>query len=183
MTDRTGDGLQNPRILTSELDRSWDDGAGPDEHVRTLVCRTIATGRFGQRHHIRDLPPIMAGSPAADAPTLLSEDIEPHPSEMLLAALNACLTVSVQANALARSIPVRSLEVHSRGDVDPSALWGTGERRVRPIGFQSISVEVRIGADVPREVLQSLVDYAVLWSPLANTMHDPVDLDVALVVV
>ena len=181
MADPTGDGLQDPGTLPPELDRGWDDVAGPDEHVRTLVCRTVATGRFGHRHHIRHLPPIVENIAALDAPTLLSEDIEPHPSEMLLAALNACLIVSLQANALARSIPVRSFEVHSRGDVDPSALWGTGERRVRPIGFQSISVEVRIGADVPQEVLQSLVDYAVLWSPLANTMHDPVELDVALV--
>ena len=150
-------------------------------HSRTLRCRTVATTQLRQRHHIRDLEPMGSGAAQEADETLLSGDEEPHPSEMLLAALGACLTVSIQANAVARGIPIRKLEVHSQGDVDPSALWGTGPRRARPLGFQSITVQVQIDADVPRDVLKALVDYAVLWSPVANTLHDPVDLAVTLV--
>ena len=150
-------------------------------HSRTLRCRTVATSQLRQRHHIRDLEPLGSGAAQEADETLLSEDEEPHPSEMLLAALGACLTVSIQANAVARGIPIRKLEVHSQGDVDPSALWGTGPRRARPLGFQSIAVQVQIEADVPRDVLKALVDYAILWSPVANTLHDPVDLAVTLV--
>ncbi|RYC29082.1 OsmC family peroxiredoxin [Lichenibacterium minor] len=161
------------------------DEARPGEptsaHARTLRCRTIATTQLRQRHHIRDLAPMGSGAAQAGDETLLSEEQEPHPSEMLLAALGACLTVGIQANAVARGIPLRRLEVHSHGDVDPAALWGTGSRRARPLGFQSIAIEVHIDADVPREVLKALVDYAVLWSPVANTLHDPVDLVVSLV--
>ena len=152
-------------------------------HARTLSCRTVATTQLRQRHHIRDLDPIGSGAAQDADDTLLSEDQEPHPSEMLLAALGACLTVSIQANAVARGMPLRKLEVHSRGDVDPSALWGTGHRRARPLGFQTITVEVHIEADVPQEALKSLVDYAVLWSPVANTLHDPVDLRVEIAVI
>ena len=148
---------------------------------RTLRCRTVATTKLRQRHHIRDLSPMGSGAAQVTDETLLSEDEEPHPSEMLLAALGACLTVSIQANAVARGIPIRTLEVHTQGDVDPSALWGTGPRRARPLGFQSIAIHVQIEADVPREVLKALVDYAVLWSPVANTIHDPVDLVVSLI--
>ncbi|MGI4764241.1 MAG: OsmC family protein, partial [Janthinobacterium lividum] len=148
---------------------------------RILRCRTVATTQLRQRHHIRDLAPMGSGAAQNADATLLSEDEEPHPSEMLLAALGACLTVGIQANAVARGIPLKQLEVHSQGDVDPSALWGTGPRRARPLGFQSIAIEIHIEADVPREVLKALVDYAVLWSPVANTLHDPVDLVVSLV--
>lgn len=150
-------------------------------HNRTLRCRTVATAQLRQRHHIRDLEPLGSGAAQAADESLLGEDEEPHPSEMLLAALGACLTVSIQANAVARGIPIRKLEVHSQGDVDPSALWGTSPRRARPLGFLSIAIDVHIEADVPREVLKALVDYAVLWSPVANTLHDPVDLVVSLI--
>lgn len=146
-----------------------------------MRCRTVATERLRHRHHIRDLEPIGSGANAAEPSSLLSADEEPHPCEMLLAALGACLTISIQANAVARGIPLRTLELHSGGVVDSAALWGTGDRRARPLGFQSITIEVRIAADAPREALKALVDHAVLWSPLANTLHDPVDLHVSLI--
>lgn len=149
--------------------------------THTLRCRTVATGRFGQSHHIRDLNPIGGAGHRAAPATLLVEDEQPHPSEMLLAALGACLSASIQANAVARGIPVRSLEVHTSGDVDPSALWGTGDRRVKQLGFQTIAIAVHIDAAVPADALKALVDYAVLWSPVANTLHDPVHIDVAVV--
>ena len=151
------------------------------DQTHTLRCRTVATGRLGQRHHIRDLDPIGGADQTSDPATLLVEDDQPHPSEMLLAALGACLSASIQANAVARGIPVRSLLVHTSGDVDPSALWGTGDRRVKPLGFQVIAIAVHIDAAVPADALKALVDYAVLWSPVANTLHDPVHIDVAIV--
>ena len=154
----------------------------PPVGTMRLACRTVATARLRQRHHIRDLEPFGSGAGAIDpaaSETLLGEDEEPHPSEMLLAALGACLTVSVQANAVARGIPLRKLEIHVSGDIEASALWATGPGRVRPLGFQSISVDVLIEADVPQGALKALVNYAVLWSPVANTLHDPVDLMVS----
>ena len=150
-------------------------------HTRTLECRTVATGRLQQRHHIRDLAPIGGEPDVGESSSLLREDNEPHPSEMLLSAIGACLSIGIQANAVARGIPIRGLEVLSRGDIDPSALWGTGDGRVKPLGFRSIAIDVHIDADVAPETLKSLVDYAVLWSPVANTVHDPVDLHVTIV--
>ncbi|WP_237480734.1 OsmC family protein [Lichenibacterium dinghuense] len=181
MTNTSNEKGRSTRHGSPKLCPSQNSDPSSAVYTRRLECRTVATGRFGQRHHIRDLPAIVGGSASLDSPTLLDDDVEPHPSEMLLAALNACLSVSIQANAVARGIPVRALEVCSMGDVDPSALWGTGDRRVRPIGFRSIAVEVRIAAEAPSESLRALVDYAVLWSPVANTLHDPVDLQVSLV--
>ena len=53
-----------------------------------------------------------------------------------------------------------------------SSLAGTAAR------FWSITVEVPIEPDVPFAALKSLVDHTVLWSPVANMLHDPVGLRV-----
>ncbi|WP_237481846.1 OsmC family protein [Lichenibacterium dinghuense] len=173
-----------PRVDAVSLDATMPDASHPlpaPENLRRLACRTVATTRLRQRHHVRHLEPFGSGTAeAAEDGTLLSEDEEPHPSEMLLAALGACLTVGIQANAVARGIPLRKLEVHTGGDIDASALWATGPRRPGPLGFQSITVDILIDADVPRDALKSVVDYAVLWSPVANTLHDPVNIVVGL---
>ncbi len=176
MTELTG---REPEVEVGSAGDAPSDTDRPDVRsgdVRTLACRTVATARLRQRHHVRDLEPFGSGAGTAVSETLLSEDEEPHPSEMLLAALGACLTIGIQANAVARGIPLRALEVHTRGDIEASALWATGPQRARPLGFQSISVDVLVEADVPQNALKSLVDYAVLWSPVANTLHDPVAL-------
>ena len=181
MTESLGDNLQSLSggdAISPVIDRLPMPQPVP---IRTLRCRTVATGQLGQRQHIRHLEPIGGASHRGDPATLLLEDEQPHPSEMLLAALGACLSASIQANAVARGIPVRSLEVHTSGEVDPSALWGTGERRAKPLGFQSIAIEIHVDAAVPPDALKILVDHAVLWSPVANTLHDPVDLDVDVV--
>lgn len=183
MTEMMGCGPREADIdgtTSAEIKPKGGDRAGAVRNVRTLACRTVATARLQQRHHIRDLPPIGSGAGSPASETLLAEEEEPHPSEMLLAALGACVTAGIQANAVARGIPLRKLEVHSRGEVDPSSLWG-GDRRPHPLGFESISIEVHVEADAPRDALRRLVDHAVLWSPVANTLHDPVHLDVALV--
>lgn len=171
-TDPVRDRNQRQRGLQPNLE------AG---HTRTLACRTVATGRLQQRHHIRDLEPIGGAPDVGQHPSLLREDSEPHPFEMLLSAIGACLSIGIRANAIARGIPIRRLEVHTRGDIDPSALWGAADGRVKPLGFRSIAIDVHIDADAAPGTLKSLVDYAVLWSPVANTIHDPVDLHVAIV--
>jgi hypothetical protein len=35
-------------------------------------------------------------------------------------------------------------------------------------------VRVRIEADVSREIVEALVEHTVVWSPVANTLHNPV---------
>ena len=59
-------------------------------------------------------------------------------------------------------------------------MWGTGDLTPKTIGFETIRVSVRIEADAPRASLDALVRHATLWSPVANTLHNPVHLDVTL---
>ncbi|MCJ2048108.1 OsmC family protein [Methylobacterium sp. J-078] len=146
--------------------------------VRTLRCRTVAQGRLSQLNYIRDLPPqpVMEDEPEG----ILGEAAAPNASEALLAALGSCLSIGIHANALARGIPIRSLELSVEADINMTSVWGAGDLHPKTIGFESIRVAVSIDADASRKVLAAMIKHTVLWSPVANTLHNPVHLDVAL---
>ena len=146
--------------------------------TRTLRCRTVAQGRFSQLNFIRDLPPQAVVEDAS--PNLSAETTAPNASEALLAAFGSCLSVGIYANAVAQGIPIRSLTLDLAGDINTTAVWGAGNLLPHTIGFESIQVVVHLDAEVPRELLEALVRHSTLWSPVANTLHNPVHLDVTL---
>jgi uncharacterized OsmC-like protein len=152
-------------------------GAEGTRNVRKLRCRTVATGRLGHRTYIRELPPL--GAEVADTSSL-TDEATATPCEALLAALGSCLSIGIHANAVARAIPIRHLEIEIVGEIGVATLWGTGDLTPRPLGFETITVRVRIEADVPREILEALVEHTAMWSPVANTLHNPVHLDVVV---
>lgn len=149
--------------------------------TRTLRCRTVAQGRFSQLNYIRNLPPqpVMEDEPDP-GPGLLSESYAPNASEALLAALGSCLAVGIHANAVAQGIPVQSLELHVEADINTTAVWGSGDLHPKAIGFEAVRVQVQMQADAPYDALLALIRHATLWSPVANTIHNPVHLDVTL---
>jgi len=161
-----------------ELDALIAEGNADPSAIRTLHCRTVAKGRSSQLNYIRNLPPQPV---VEDEPEdLLVETIAPNASEALLAAFGSCLVVGIHANALAQSIPIRTLELELAADLNTTAVWGAGNLNPRTIGFETIRVSVRLEADAPRDLLEALVRHATLWSPVANTLHNPVHLDVTL---
>ena len=162
----------------SGLDRMITGSQSDTAAVRTLRCRTVAQGHLRQVNHIRDLPPQPMTADRSEDP--LADAAVPNASEALLAALGSCLSIRLHANALVRGIPVRSLELDVEADIDMTAIPGTDDHHPKAIGFESIRVSVRMEADAPRETLASLVRHTVLWSPVANTLHNPVHLDVSL---
>ena len=142
--------------------------------VKTLKCRTIAEGRFRHLNMIRNLPPHVVDEP----PVLLGDDTAPNPSEAALAALGSCLAVGIHANAVARGITVRSLEVELEADINITSVWGTGDTSPKPVGFDAVRAKVHLDADAPKEELDALIAHAAVWSPVANTFTKPVALDV-----
>jgi uncharacterized OsmC-like protein len=161
-----------------ELDVLVAKGNADPSAIRTLRCRTVAQGRFSQLNYIRDLPPQPVIEDAS--PSLSSETVAPNASEALLAAFGSCLSVGIHANAVAQGIPIRSLSLDLAGDLNTTAVWGAGNLEPHTIGFETIQVTVHIDAEAPREILEALVRHATLWSPAANTLHNPVHLDVTL---
>jgi uncharacterized OsmC-like protein len=144
--------------------------------IKTLKCRTVAEGRFRHLNFIRNLPAYIVDEP----PGLLGDDTAPNPSEAVLSALGSCLAVGIHANAVARGITVYKLELELEGDLNITAVWGTGDLSEKPVGFTDIRAKVTFEADRPREELEALVAHAKVWSPVANTMTRPVNLEVAL---
>jgi uncharacterized OsmC-like protein len=144
--------------------------------IKTLKCKTVAEGRFRHLNFIRTLPPYVVDEP----PGLLGDDTAPNPSEASLAALGSCLAVGIHANAVARGITVYRLEIELEGDLNITAVWGTGDLSEKPVGFTDVRAKVNFEADRPREELDALVAHARAWSPVANTFSRPVNLEVTL---
>ena len=172
-------GAQPPMpVAKSELDTLIAKGKANPAATRTLRCRTVARGRFHQLNYIRDLPPQAVAEEEPEG--LLSEVFAPNASEALLAAFGSCLAVGIHANAVAQGIPIRALELDLAADLNTTAVWGAGDLHPKTIGFETVRVLARMEADAPREALAALVKHATLWSPVANTLHNPVHLDVTL---
>jgi uncharacterized OsmC-like protein len=158
------------------LDALIAKGKADPKAIKTLKCKTVAEGRFRHLNFVRTLPPYIVDEP----PALLGDDTAPNPSEASLAALGSCLAVGIHANAVARGITVYKLEIELEGDLNITAVWGTGDLSDKPVGFTDVRAKVTLEADRPRAELDALVAHARVWSPVANTFSRPVNLEVAL---
>jgi uncharacterized OsmC-like protein len=151
-------------------------GKADPKVIKTLKCKTVAEGRFRHLNFIRNLPAYVVDEP----PGLLGDDTAPNPSEASLAALGSCLAVGIHANAVARGITVYRLEIELEGDLNITAVWGTGDLSEKPVGLTDVRAKVKFEADRPHEELQALIKHARQWSPVANTFTRPVNLDVTM---
>jgi uncharacterized OsmC-like protein len=140
--------------------------------VRTLKCRTVAEGKFRHANYIRNLAPYIVDEP----PGLLGDDTAPNPSEASLAALGSCLAVGLHANAVHRGWKVNKLELELEGDLNITAVWGTGDTSEKPVGFTDVRVRVTLDCDGPKPEVDALVAHVTKWSPVANTFIRPVNL-------
>lgn len=145
--------------------------------IKTLKCKTVAEGKFRHANYIRSLPPYIVDEP----PALLGDDTAPNPSEASLAALGSCLAVGLHANAVHRGWTVRKLELELEGDLNITAVWGTGDVSDKPVGFTDVRVKVAMECDgVPAAEVDALIAHVTKWSPVANTFTRPVNLAVTL---
>lgn len=144
--------------------------------VKSLKIKTVCEGQFRNLSYVRDLPAHVIDEP----PSLLGQDTAPNPSEAVLAALGSCLSVGIHANAVVRGITLTKLELELEGDINITGVWGIGDLTEKRLGFTDIRVKVVLDGDVSREELADLVAHSNVWSPVANTLRNPVNLEVAL---
>ncbi|WP_319381148.1 OsmC family protein [Thiomicrorhabdus sp.] len=161
------------------LAKLGETGKANPNTVKTMKSKTVLEGQFKNFNYIRDLDPIVVDEP----PVLLGEDTAPNPSEMALLSLGSCLSVGVQANASNRGIPLTKLEVHLEGDINITAVWGTGDLDPeKPLGVTEVRASFVIEAPgTDKSVLEELVAHAMKWSPVANTYMNNVKLSGELV--
>ena len=84
------------------------------------------------------------------------------------------------ANAIARGIKIKKLELELEGDLNITAVWGTGDVSEKPVGFTDVRVKLDMESDAPDEEVAALLDHVKNWSPVANTYTRPVNLELDL---
>lgn len=124
---------------------------------------------------IRDFPSIRMDEPAG----LTGTNTAPNMVEYTLGALGACWITGFAANASARGIKIKDLEVELQGDIDLRGFFGLSDQ-VNP-GYDSIKAKVRLDADAPKEKLQELYQDVLKTSPVGCTLSRPVRIDSELV--
>jgi uncharacterized OsmC-like protein len=162
-------------VNRDDLVRLSEKGKSNPEAVRTLKVKTVLENKFRHLNYIRNLAPHVIDEP----PGLLGDDTAPNPSEAVLAALGSCLSVGIHANAVYRNIRLTKVELELEGDINITAVWGTGDTAEdKVVGFSAVRAKVRLEGDAPREALDALIRHADRWSPVANTLRLPVNVTV-----
>ncbi|MEM9724790.1 MAG: OsmC family protein [Pseudomonadota bacterium] len=155
------------------LDGLIAKGKENPQAIKTLKCKTVAEGKFRHANYIRNLEPYIVDEP----PALLGDDTAPNPSEASLAALGSCVAVGLHANAVAKGWTVEKLELELEGDLNITAVWGTGDLSEKPVGFTDVRIKVDMEAEgVDKAEVDALVQHVIQWSPVFNTFSRPVNM-------
>ena len=100
------------------------------------------------------------------------DDTFPGPADWLLHALAGCVCTTLVAHAAARGIAIQSIETELDGEMDVRGFLGASPDA--PKGYKSIHVIMHVKSDAPVEQLKQLAEF----SPIFNTLRDPVDVTV-----
>jgi organic hydroperoxide reductase OsmC/OhrA len=92
------------------------------------------------------------------------------------------LAVGITAVATWKQVKLSKLELFLEGDIGNPAAWGAGGAEMAPpqMGFQAIRVKVVIEGDASREQLDEIVRHANMYSPVANSMRNPIGFEIGL---
>ena len=107
---------------------------------------------------------------------LFGEDTAPAPGEIILSGLGGCLAVGITAVATWKNIKLSKLEVLLEADIGNSAAWGAGgaERMPEQMGFQEIRAKIIVEGDATDAELEDIIERANYFSPMANTLRNPI---------
>ena len=155
--------------LGFEVTTKWDGQFRSESHVGPI--------RFGNGVTvIRDFV-IKADEPEE----ILGSNQSPNPQELLMAALNACMTVGYVAGAAKRGITLHSLEIATTGTLDLRGFFALSE--AVPTGYPKLEYVVRIAGDGTREQFAEIHAEVQATSPnydnLARAIRMEAKLEVA----
>jgi uncharacterized OsmC-like protein len=156
-----------------------ESGRANPERKGTNKVHTVMQGQFRSWSFVGIHNPVVVDEPLH----LFGENTAPAPGEIVLSALGGCLSVGITAVATERQVKLTRLEVFLEADIGNSAAWGAGgaDRQPNQMGFQDIRVKVAIEGDASREELDDIVKTANRYSPVANTMRNPISFSIGMV--
>ena len=90
--------------------------------------------------------------------------------------------MGITAVATWKQVKLSKLEIFLEGDIGNPAAWGASGAEMQPaqMGFQEIRVKVLVEGDASREELDEIVKHANFYSPVANTMRNPIPFSIGL---
>lgn len=155
-----------------------EKGRGNPSSRGTNKVHTVVDGQYRTLSYVGAHQPVVVDEPLH----LFGEDTAPAPGEIVLSALGGCLAVGITAVATWKQVRLSRLELHIEGDIGNPAAWGAGgaEKKLEDMGFQAIRVAVTIEGDATREELDEIVRHANIYSPVANSMRNPIPFEIGL---
>ena len=144
----------------------------------TNKVHTVMQGMYRSLSYVGDHQPVVVDEPLH----LFGENTAPAPGEIVLSGLGGCLAVGITAVATWKSVKLTKLDIFMEGDSGNPAAWGAGgaQKLGREMGFQAIRVKVLVEGDATREVLDEIVQHANFYSPVANSMRNPIPFEITL---
>ena len=142
---------------------------------QTKSTTTISGYTLGDKNYRRDFQ-IQADEPEE----LLGGNTAPNPQELLMAALNACLSVGYAANAAEMGIELEKLEIQAEGQLDLRGLFAL-DSTVKP-GYEEIYYTVVVKSSAPQEKLQELHQSIIRTSPNFSNLATAIRMIPTLVV-
>lgn len=152
-----------------------------DDASKALVRFAVSThwtGQTGSRTEVKGYE--LAGDHiardfeiVADEPLeLLGTNSAPNPQELLMAAVNACMTVGYVAGAALHGIKLERLEIETTGQLDLRGFLGLDDS-VAP-GYEMIDYTVRIAGNGTPEQFQAIHRTVMQTSPNYFNMARPI---------
>lgn len=144
----------------------------------TNKVHTVCQGMYRTLSYVGEHAAVVVDEPLH----LFGENTAPAPGEIALSGLGGCLAVGITAVATWKKVNLSKLEIFLEGDIGNPAAWGAGgaEKQPEDMGFQDIRVKVLIEGDATREELEEIVKHANYFSPVANTMRNPIPFSISL---
>ncbi|KAF5035450.1 OsmC-like protein [anaerobic digester metagenome] len=113
-----------------------------------------------------------------EPPVLCGRNKGANPVEYLLVALSGCLTTSLIAHASVRGMEIRKVESRYEGELDLQGFLGISEEV--PVGYKKIDIYFKIDADLSDAQKLELIEMAKKYSPVYNSVANPVPVSVKL---
>jgi uncharacterized OsmC-like protein len=101
---------------------------------------------------------------------------EPSPGWFFRAGIASCTETMIALRAAERSVKLSRLEVRVESRSDECGMIGVGDGV--PPGPLDATMQVRVEADVPPDILREIVDWGVSHSPMTGALTRAVPLEV-----
>jgi len=145
----------------------WKGGATSETRVRGF--------EIGGQHVARDF------SIKTDEPTeLLGSNTAPNPQEVLMAGLNACMTVGYVTGCAMHGIELESMSIETEGELDLRGFLGLDDSI--PPGYREMQYTVRLKGNGTPEQFRQVHETVMKTSPNYFNMASPIRMKPRLVV-